>query len=101
MPPLANHQSAKTTKLLLMGDSGTGKTGALASLADAGFNLRILDFDNGIDALFNYLTDPKSKYSKESSARVHYRTLTEQMRNVNGMLIPAKATVWREATSML
>lgn len=101
MPALANHQSATVTKLLLMGDSGSGKTGALASLAAAGYNLRILDFDNGIDALFNYLSDPKSAYPKEALARVHYRTLTEPMRNVMGRLIPAKATVWQETTKML
>jgi hypothetical protein len=31
--------------MLLIGDSGTGKTGALASLVKAGYNLRVLDFD--------------------------------------------------------
>lgn len=51
MPSLSEHQSAKYTKLLLIGDSSTGKTGALASLALAGFKLRILDFDNGLDSL--------------------------------------------------
>lgn len=36
------------TKLLLIGDSGTGKTGALASLIKSGVRTRILDFDNKI-----------------------------------------------------
>lgn len=31
-----------------MGDSGTGKTGALASLAGAGYKIRILDMDNKV-----------------------------------------------------
>lgn len=35
-------------KLLLIGDSGTGKTGGLASLVKSGARLRILDFDNKI-----------------------------------------------------
>lgn len=34
--------------MLLIGDSGTGKTGALASLAKAGYKLHILDMDNKV-----------------------------------------------------
>lgn len=37
-----------TTKLLLIGDSGTGKTGSLVSLVREGYRLRVLDFDNKI-----------------------------------------------------
>lgn len=51
MPSLSSHQSAKSVKLLLIGDSGVGKTGALVSLVEAGYKLRILDFDNGLDPL--------------------------------------------------
>ena len=40
MPSLANHQSNEFTKMLLEGDSGSGKTGSLASLVAAGFSLR-------------------------------------------------------------
>jgi hypothetical protein len=38
-------------KMLLLGMSGSGKTGMLASLAVAGYNLRILDYDNGTEIL--------------------------------------------------
>lgn len=38
-------------KMLFVGGSGAGKTGMLASLAVAGFKLRILDFDNGTEIL--------------------------------------------------
>src|SRR6266581_4289333 len=34
------------TKAIILGDSGTGKTGALASLVGAGYRLRVLDLDN-------------------------------------------------------
>lgn len=54
MPSLAKHQSASLTKLLLLGDSGSGKTGAMTSLVKAGFKLRILDFDNGLDSLYQF-----------------------------------------------
>jgi hypothetical protein len=51
MPSLSDHQSSRFTKLLLIGDSGSGKTGALTSLVKAGYKLRILDMDNGLDPL--------------------------------------------------
>lgn len=38
-------------KLLLEGDSSTGKTTALLSLVAAGYKLRILDYDNKLDSL--------------------------------------------------
>ena len=49
MANIAKHISADVTKLLLVGDSGSGKTAALAALANAGKNLRILDYDDGLD----------------------------------------------------
>ena len=51
MPKASEHQSSKITKLLLIGDSGTGKTTALWSLVAEGYKLRILDFDNLLDTL--------------------------------------------------
>ncbi len=51
MPSLDEHQSAEFTKLVYLGDSGSGKTGSLVSLVAAGYKLRILDLDNGLDAL--------------------------------------------------
>ena len=48
MPNLEASNVQPPIKLLLIGDSGTGKTGALASLVRDGYKLRILDFDNKI-----------------------------------------------------
>jgi AAA domain len=48
---LTEHESSHLTKLLLIGESGTGKTGSLTSLVKAGYKLRILDLDNGLDVL--------------------------------------------------
>lgn len=55
MPSLSAHQSNEFTKLLIEGDSGSGKTGALASLVAAGYKLRILDMDNGLDPLKTFV----------------------------------------------
>lgn len=101
MPPLKDHQSTSTTKLLLIGDSGGGKTGSLASLADAGYNLRILDTDNGLDVLRNLLDDPKSPYKKDSIDRVEFRTLTDKMKSSGGRTVPVQAKVWQESMKML
>lgn len=103
MPKLSAHVSATTTKLLLIGDSGAGKTGALASLAGAGYNIRVVDLDNGLDVLKNLLSDPKSPYGADALSRVDYETITDKMRIAPGgvKLIPAKATVWQRAISLI
>lgn len=51
MPSIADHQSNLFTKLLLLGDAKSGKTTSLESLVNAGYHLRILDFDNLLDGL--------------------------------------------------
>ena len=55
MTSLADHQSTSYAKILYLGDSSTGKTGSLASLVAAGYKLRILDFDNGLDVLRQFI----------------------------------------------
>lgn len=101
MPPLSKHHSARTTKLLCIGDTGTAKTGALASLAAAGYNVRILDLDNGVDVLLNLLKSPKSPYPKEAIDNVKYVTIREPMRNVAGKIQPRQAILWQNAMKQL
>lgn len=102
MGKLENHESAATTKLLFIGDSGAGKSGALASLAGAGYNLRIIDVDNGLDVLANLLRDIKGPYGPDALARVEFETITDKMKpGPGGKLIPSKATVWQRATALL
>lgn len=58
---MAKLTGADTAKLLLLGQSGGGKTGMLASLAKAGYELNILDFDNGTEILYHLLkSDPEA-----------------------------------------
>lgn len=104
MPPLNQHQSGETTKMIFIGDPGAGKSGALASLAAAGYNLRILDFDNGLDVLRNLLMGAKgfaSPYAEGSVNRVEFITLTDKMKPVAGKLIPVAATVWSRMIKLL
>ena len=44
---------------MIVADSKAGKTTALASLANAGYKLRILDFDDGLDVLHSWVDPSK------------------------------------------
>lgn len=59
MAKFTEHPVTDRSVMLLLGDSGAGKTGALASLANAGYKLRILDFDNGLDILHDFVDADK------------------------------------------
>jgi hypothetical protein len=73
MPSLAHHQSSEYTKLLIMGDPSTGKTGALTSLVAAGYKLRILDYDNGLDVLRQFVL----KECPDKINNIEYRSIHE------------------------
>lgn len=51
MVKMSEHKGSKVVKLLNVGDSGAGKTASLTALVEAGYKLRILDLDNGLDIL--------------------------------------------------
>jgi len=74
MPSLANHQSNDFTKLLLIGDAKSGKTGSLVSLVEAGYKLRILDMDNLLDIL-KYMILEKCP---DKIGNVEFRTLRDK-----------------------
>jgi hypothetical protein len=97
MPLLSAHQSNKITKLLLIGDSGTGKTGALASLVAAGYKLRILDMDNGLDSLTQ-----QCKQRKLDMANVDFRTLRDKLKSTPmGPVVDGMPKAFIDAVSML
>lgn len=78
MPSLSAHQSSRSTKLLLLGDSGSGKTGALVSLVKAGYKLRVLDYDNGLDSLVAF----SRKHAPRQLASVEFETLRDKIKGV-------------------
>lgn len=51
MTLLGDRVQNKFVKILLVGDSGSGKTSSLVSLINAGYDLKILEYDSGLDAL--------------------------------------------------
>jgi hypothetical protein len=87
MPKLTAHQSQSTVKLLLEGDSGTGKTSSLISLVEAGYKLAILDYDNGLDPLVNLIRAHKDATKLMES--VYFETLTDRMVARGGVMVPA------------
>ena len=97
MPTLDKHQSTTTTKLLLIGDSGAGKSGAIVSLILAGYNVRFVDLDNGIDIVANILRQT----APDLLNKVQFVTLTEKMRTVAGKAVPVGATVWKRLLELL
>lgn len=54
----------ESAKILLIGDSGHGKTGAKAALIAAGYRLRMIDTDRGAKILRSLLTDPHYPYAE-------------------------------------
>lgn len=107
MSSLSDHASKAPIKMLVIGDSGLGKTGALAALAIAGYNLRIMDFDNGVDILAGVLRPGIPPYnltpaaSAAAMARINYVTLTDQMRAVGGKIQPVTSKAWNEGVNLL
>lgn len=99
MPTLADIDiSLAPIKGMLIGDSGVGKTGALWSLAKAGYRLHILDFDRGLDILSGKARDPKEGLSPDAAkavlSRITYETCQDPMMQVQGKMIPQAATAW-------
>lgn len=96
MPAFTDHTSNTLVKALCASDSGAGKTGALASLADAGLNLRVLDFDNGLSVLRGYLRKP------DSASRIHYvDQLQDDMQLLAGRVGIKKAAAFQRAMDAL
>lgn len=74
MPSLSDHQSSQFVKIVYIGDSGTGKTGSLTSLVGAGYQLRILDMDNGLDALVQHVR----REFPDRLASIQYETVRDK-----------------------
>lgn len=104
---------ANLVKMIYIGDSGAGKTGSLMSLAAAGYNVRVLDLDKGVQILVDYATnpDPRNIYTKPHPLwpgdtckglgdRISYVQISETFTNVNGQIVP-KGDSWDKMMSQL
>jgi len=83
-----DHQSRSSTKVLITADSGAGKSGLLASLANAGQRLFIYDFDNGADIIQTYLKDDAAR------DRIFIETLKDTPENIHAF-DTYKSLMWK------
>lgn len=98
MPSLAAHQSNDFTKVLLLGDAKSGKTGSLVSLVKAGYKLRILDLDNLLDIL-SFLI---KKECPDKIGNVEFRTLRDKRKmSAAGPIIDGTPKAFVETIKML
>lgn len=97
MPSLSKHQSNDFVKLLLLGDAKSGKTGSLVSLVEAGYKLRILDFDNLLDILAKLI----SEQCPDKLDNVEFRSLRDVSKMTSSGPVIQKATAFIEGTKML
>lgn len=82
-------------RILAVGDPGTGKTGALAALALAGYNLKIIDLDNKLRILFNILR-AQGKRGEEAIARIEYKYFANKYGITGTDLLPVgKVDAWQ------
>jgi len=90
MSNLADYSTTKPIKMLLIGDSGNGKTGALASLAAMGFNIRILDYDNGLGILPSVLKKmvAENKAPANVMERITYESCLDNFKELGGKILP-------------
>ncbi len=97
MPSLLNHQSSEFTKLLLIGDSKSGKTGALAPLVKD-YKLRILDYDNGLDAMAQVI----KRDNKDKLGNVEFVTLRDKLKSSpTGTVVDGMATAFIRGLQLL
>lgn len=98
MTSLANHQSNDFTKVLVIGDAKSGKTGALTSLVAAGYKLRILDFDNLLDPLRAFV----ERECPDKLGNVEFRTLRDKRKaGPEGAMIDGRPVAFSNALKML
>ena len=61
MATFDNYEMSDRAIMLLMGDSGAGKTSLIASVANAGYKVRVADFENKLAVLNTHLTNEGKK----------------------------------------
>lgn len=97
MPDLTAHETSDNVRLLNLGDSGSGKTGALYSLLEAGYEMFCLDFDNGLEILKVLVRKKNPKLAKH----FHYETLQDEVTMAAGAPYFKKATAFARAGRLM
>lgn len=98
MTSLKDHQSNEFSKVLLLGDAKSGKTTGLGSLVAAGYKLRILDMDNLLDPLKEWILS----HCPDKIENVEFRTLRDKRKSTPmGSVIDGTPRAFVEAVRMM
>jgi hypothetical protein len=98
MSSLADHPTRSIIKLLAFGESKTGKTGSLVSLVQAGYKLRILDFDN----LLGILRRQVLQHCPDKISNVDFISLIDSYKvGMKGTAYAGKPTAYLESLRLL
>lgn len=98
MTSLADHHASSLVKMLYIGDSGTGKTGSLVSLVAAGYKLHVLDLDNGLDVLAQYIR----RDCPDKLANVDFETRRDKYKSTNaGPVIVQPVRAFADALALM
>lgn len=98
MPTLETHHSDDFIKLLIVGDSKSGKTGAMASLVCAGYHLGILDMDNLLDPLRTFV----QHNCPDKLKNVHFCTLRDRYKpSPDGPIMDGQPKAFMRAIKMM
>ena len=95
MATLDTFTEQKSVKILCVADSGSGKTGGLATLVDAGYKLRILDLDDGVSPLVGYTK------KKENLKDVDSVVLRDRYKLIGNRMGIQTATAFTKAMNLL
>src|SRR6516225_5547499 len=95
MPTLEDAQKQAFVKAVMIGDSGTGKTGSLFSLVKSGLKLKVWDYDNKIAG--GILPLLIRKYCPEKLKDVEYVALRDEYRaSLGGPAYDGVPKAWSE-----
>lgn len=90
MPSLADLSTAAPVKAIIAAESGMGKSGALWSLADAGFKLRIFDADKGTPIIASALREAGRADILKDPDAIQVNSFTNQLEidKITGFMKP-------------
>lgn len=98
MPKLSEHVGSNFVKLLYLGDSGVGKTGSLVSLVKAGYKLRVLDMDNGLNILVSLI----KKECPDLINNVEYETRRDKYKSTSlGPVVDGVPKAFNQAMGLM